>query len=353
MNTTGNSDTIRPNLFDFATSELSQDAFLAWLLTWADLKFESVDAYCHQLGKRFVQSLLGKSKDYVIEHIKVKKQWKNIDVCAIINNEHFIVIEDKKATLCHSDQLNTYKKVAEQEYGDTNHSLHLVYFKMEEQGNYNSLEEAGYKRFKRDTMLNILAKYIHDVPSEEKNNIIVDYYEHLVSLDNKINSYLNVPTSKLWSQLAWQGFYTSLQKNKLNGAWHKVNNPQGGFLAFYWHYLTNEIDNTKFDSFLQLEQNKLTIRITLYSETNRQEIRNLFESLLFKNASNLGIGLKKHGRLGKGKKSHVSLSVAVLESDYRILNTQGKVDIIATVKYLKTIMSLLDKTKAELTLGKK
>lgn len=25
-----------PNIFDFATSELSQDAFLCWLIAWAD-----------------------------------------------------------------------------------------------------------------------------------------------------------------------------------------------------------------------------------------------------------------------------------------------------------------------------
>ena len=29
-----------PNLFDFATSELSHDAFIAWLLSWADPAFE-------------------------------------------------------------------------------------------------------------------------------------------------------------------------------------------------------------------------------------------------------------------------------------------------------------------------
>jgi len=34
----------RPNLFNYATKELSQDAFFAWLARWADASFASKDA---------------------------------------------------------------------------------------------------------------------------------------------------------------------------------------------------------------------------------------------------------------------------------------------------------------------
>lgn len=30
-----------PNLFEFATSELSQDAFLCWLASWADVRLKT------------------------------------------------------------------------------------------------------------------------------------------------------------------------------------------------------------------------------------------------------------------------------------------------------------------------
>lgn len=30
-----------PNIFTYATSELSQNAFIAWLLSWADAKYKN------------------------------------------------------------------------------------------------------------------------------------------------------------------------------------------------------------------------------------------------------------------------------------------------------------------------
>ncbi len=67
-----------PNLFDYATSELSQNV----------------------------------SIDYEISTIKVGRQWCKIDVWALINNEYFLVIEDKKGTTEHSNQLKRYAKTA-------------------------------------------------------------------------------------------------------------------------------------------------------------------------------------------------------------------------------------------------
>ena len=48
-----------PNIFEFATSELSQDAMFAWLISWADDKFLKVDPELCQLGKALVALLSG------------------------------------------------------------------------------------------------------------------------------------------------------------------------------------------------------------------------------------------------------------------------------------------------------
>ena len=37
-----------PRLFDYATSELSQDAILIWLLSWADPKHKDANEYLHE-----------------------------------------------------------------------------------------------------------------------------------------------------------------------------------------------------------------------------------------------------------------------------------------------------------------
>ncbi|HHG86076.1 MAG TPA: hypothetical protein ENJ82_15110, partial [Bacteroidetes bacterium] len=100
----------RPNIFDYATSELSQDAFLTWLIKWADKDYQEINSPLNACAISFVQELLGKDKSYTIETIETGRQWKNIDIWALVNNQYFLVIEDKKGTKEHSDQLNRYSK---------------------------------------------------------------------------------------------------------------------------------------------------------------------------------------------------------------------------------------------------
>ena len=44
------SEQMTPNLFDYATKELSQDAFFCWLLAWADEECRDADSTLHALG---------------------------------------------------------------------------------------------------------------------------------------------------------------------------------------------------------------------------------------------------------------------------------------------------------------
>ena len=48
----------QPNIFNYATSELSQDALIAWLLVWANDKYKKENTQLNQLGVDFLQSLL-------------------------------------------------------------------------------------------------------------------------------------------------------------------------------------------------------------------------------------------------------------------------------------------------------
>ena len=51
--------TLTPNIFDFATSELSQDALFCWLIQWADTKYKVVDKQLHKIGQDFLSLLCG------------------------------------------------------------------------------------------------------------------------------------------------------------------------------------------------------------------------------------------------------------------------------------------------------
>ena len=57
-----NNNPQRPNLFDYATSELSQDAFLCWLLKWADPMYRKFSEALHEAGSDLIRLLSAEKK---------------------------------------------------------------------------------------------------------------------------------------------------------------------------------------------------------------------------------------------------------------------------------------------------
>tara|TARA_R100000935_G_C2826561_1_gene162635 strand:+ start:205 stop:468 length:264 start_codon:yes stop_codon:yes gene_type:complete len=77
----------RPNIFDYAASELSQDGFLTWLIQWADKAYQNIDSSLNAYAISFVQELLGKNNSYKLETVVAGRQWNNIYVWALVNNQ--------------------------------------------------------------------------------------------------------------------------------------------------------------------------------------------------------------------------------------------------------------------------
>ncbi len=121
----------RPNIFDYATKELSQDAMVCWL--FACLK--SDDENYKKIGKNFVKFILKEEiKGEDIDNIKIEiedkspvKQRYSADVFALVRVEdklYPILFEDKTDTYLHDDQ---FKKSCENLIKDmkqTNLDLH-------------------------------------------------------------------------------------------------------------------------------------------------------------------------------------------------------------------------------------
>jgi hypothetical protein len=105
---------MRPNLFKIATSELSQDGFLTWLLQWGDNSCADENNNLYNVAQSFIKILV--DEDITINSVKAGRHWADIDVWTEINNEIFIIIEDKTNTSEHSNQLERYKKIAEKHY---------------------------------------------------------------------------------------------------------------------------------------------------------------------------------------------------------------------------------------------
>ena len=105
----------RPNLFSYATKELSQDAVICWLIAWAGVKqcSASEDEALRRCGRTFVDALFAKWEGYPVElgdeiSVEIHRQEKHIDVLARIDNHHVLLIEDKTGTGAHGNQLEDY-----------------------------------------------------------------------------------------------------------------------------------------------------------------------------------------------------------------------------------------------------
>jgi PD-(D/E)XK nuclease superfamily len=153
-------DSSVPNLFAWATKELSQDAFLCWLICWARPNYREKHPELHKTGVALLNKLLKKCKiavptDYV--NVKIKQQHKGIDIRLLINDETIaLVIEDKKRATQREDQLERYKHRLETDFPDAKRGF--VYLKVADPtfAELETIEEADYKLFRRHELLEVL-----------------------------------------------------------------------------------------------------------------------------------------------------------------------------------------------------
>src|SRR4051812_31785210 len=119
-----------PNLFDFATSELSQDAFICWLASWADPAHREDGEALHATAAAFLDRLLDVGRGPKLPEyrsIEVRRQWNDIDVLLLVNDDTAIIIEDKTDTTDPSDKLERYREAVAREFPD--HRTAAVYLK--------------------------------------------------------------------------------------------------------------------------------------------------------------------------------------------------------------------------------
>jgi len=325
----------RPNLFAYATSELSQDAVLCWLAAWAAPEAHAQDATLHALGLEFIAALLqaGGRPMPDVSTLEIRRQYKGIDVLLIINSQLAICIEDKVGSREHSGQLTRYVEALAAD-GFAPADIAPVYVQTLEQGSYAAVKAAGYAPVSRKRLLALLESY---AASPGANAIARDFHDHLAQLDREVESFRSRPLSQ-WSWLAWQGFFGELQGQLGDGEWGYVANPAGGFQGYWWH--TKRTPGC--DLYLQLEEGALCFRIWVEQAERRAELRNHWHARLLELGRKHALDLVKPRRLGLGQ----SMAVAVLESGYQVIDPDGRVDVGATVARLREVEAVLDEAVA-------
>lgn len=266
---------VSTNLFDYATSELSQDAFLCWLAAHANENIKGVSDAAITFVRKCYPSF-----DPTNHMVKVHKQYKNIDVLLRIYNKdnvdepiQDIIIEDKTFTETHDDQINRYKKSLLDE-GRPADKITCVYYKIVEQ---DHSEEGVDVEFTRKQMLE---EVLEPNIKEATNAIFRDYYEYLKAIDDRFESWRDLAkeqvafipahsneVSKEWTDDAYRGFFTHVcrsiedknseeatdalvigRRNKRDFeneqayweyGWGYINNVAGGFWGLWWYPLTD------------------------------------------------------------------------------------------------------------------
>ena len=172
---------MKNNLFSFATSELSQDAFICWCLNWINYPNEEL----YPMAKDIFSNLL-EEKDLENEKIEILRQYKKIDVLVILkNSKKAYIIEDKTNTF-ESNQITRYKEELEKDPKIKENTIKTVYFKTGFWFSNDDLVSADIK-IDREDFLKIIKKY------KGKNQILDDYceyFERVTEDEEKEKNYL-------------------------------------------------------------------------------------------------------------------------------------------------------------------
>lgn len=262
---------IENNLFYYATSELSQDALICYIMSFAKHENKNNNRYIYNIASKLLQ-LMG-VKEYDITVTSIKKQYKNIDVLIEVNEKYNIIIEDKTFTSQHGNQVNRYRKTLEEEGRE---NIICVYYKIVEQ----SFEEKDIINITRNDILKILEEY------NTGDKIIDDYIEYLKWIDKDVNAYKTAPIEE-WRvkyKNTYRGFFTHLINNKIIsneklGGWSYINNPSGGLWGLWWFFIDHKVmDNCGLlreyikDLYLQISDNKITVKISKPDEITKENL---------------------------------------------------------------------------------
>jgi hypothetical protein len=363
----------RPNLFDYATKELSQDAIICWLIAWARTEpANEADRMLRDLGRMFVNALLakhGKTLSWETvqvaecsdrppilqqETVVIDRKRHSMDVLACINDEiarHVLLIEDKIDGHGDVDQLKRYYKILtvglETTSGKTKPTrlgavpekeVRAIYL---DTGNHALANAQWIERctpfrvFNRNDFREVLRTYRGAHP------VVKDFRGRLQRWEDETNSFWDWKRDdqrEQWPWSAWQGLYRRLENEIDAEGWGYVPNQQRGFLGFWWHWITVP-DPAKY-LYLQLEvapknpeKQNLCFKVDA-GNADRKTVRDHYLDAALKAG---GGQVMRPRHMGTGK----TMTVAVWSGDWLAFDNEGALDTRGTIANLKEAERIL------------
>lgn len=280
------------NIFNYATSELSQDAFISLLISWYDSEDETLntiskdfitriyDEYNHKYLESRLPKLVFNSK----EPVRLIQQHYKIDVFFEVKDEEenktAFIIEDKTWTEPHSGQLQRYSEKIAREKKD----------KITKENKYKNVIKIFFKTghiTEKDINETKLAKYlildtkwIYDFLTSYEiaidNMIFKDYLEYL-----KANYYLKLYDEKSGKKLVlgdWKKEYLKegyVQYALIEAIKNKIVIENSNYIKFtrngkqwdtWWTFFNKKEEKTQF--FIKIKKIKKNYRLRLIEYSN-------------------------------------------------------------------------------------
>ncbi|MBQ7562318.1 MAG: PD-(D/E)XK nuclease family protein [Synergistaceae bacterium] len=241
------------NLFKYATKELSQDAFICWLMSFALKENHGKNPALESCALDLLHKIPGLETAKEISCIE--RQSYNIDVLLTVG-DNYVIIEDKVYNDTYEGQIPGYKQKLVNADIDPEKIICVLY-KIYDQP---QPEQYVDYEFNREKLLQIMRPY-KSTSSSDIFNYYVDYLEYI----DQFAQFDKYPISE-WSSEAYKKFFTSLKNEKIlpqDRNFYYVNNYSGGFWGFSWDFC-NDIDpsGTIFDSiYMQIENNIIAVKI--------------------------------------------------------------------------------------------
>ena len=221
----------QPNIFDYATSELSQDAFICYLLAFGMDKYKKAYPREFKIAHLFLEKCGIPAKEEILE---IRKQYLDIDVLAVTSS-HLLIVEDKTGTKEHSNQIVKYVQALENSAFSSGRKIKVCYLKTLDyvrsykSSDENILPQCDCCSLRRKDMLDLLKT------NPENNLIFESFYNRLDSIEKRIKN-CDDTEIRTWCKEKWFDYLNSaLSGHNFNIDW--VNNARGGFYACYFDWV--------------------------------------------------------------------------------------------------------------------
>ena len=214
------------NLFDYATKELSQDAFLRWLFENYNCENEKVRQVCQSVLGSFV----GRDDFDInqVQELRTFSQWKKIDILVVFKYKtdcYCIVIEDKTYSEEHeqlknyNNQVENYVAWLKNNYKDCIVHLKQIFFKpmivVEEEA--DRVRKANWDIFDIEEIHKIFSQF-----DDTDSDILNDYIKHIEKIYSACHFNEKPAANDCWIDwLQWLSFFNKIDK-KINKEFYQT-----------------------------------------------------------------------------------------------------------------------------------